>query len=146
MNGMKKSNCMKRDGIFLLVFLSLLTISQNLFAQERQLSGKVTGASDGQPIPGAVVQIKNKTSKTGTNNDGLFAIAAETGDILRVSFVGYQTKEVLVGTAKTIQINLVEEDKNLEEVVVVGYGVQRKKNYGCISAIKRRCPAVAKQS
>lgn len=127
MNGMKINHCFKREGIISLLFLVLLTFSQTLSAQQRQILGKVTAASDAQPIPGAVVKVKGKTGGTGTNNNGAFTISAQTGDILQISSVGFQTREMTVPQGNTVNITLTEDNKNLEEVVVVGYGVQKKK-------------------
>lgn len=127
MNGMKINHCFKREGIISLLFLVLLTFSQTLSAQQRQISGKVTAASDAQPIPGAVVKVKGKTGGTGTNNNGAFTISAQTGDILQISSVGFQIREMTVPQGNTVNITLTEDNKNLEEVVVVGYGVQKKK-------------------
>lgn len=127
MNGMKINHCFKKEGIISLLFLVLLTFSQTLSAQQRQISGKVTAASDAQPIPGAVVKVKGKTGGTGTNNNGAFTISAQTGDILQISSVGFQTREMTVPQGNTVNITLTEDNKNLEEVVVVGYGVQKKK-------------------
>jgi TonB-dependent starch-binding outer membrane protein SusC len=127
MNGMKKNSIDKRESVFLLMFLSLLFFSQTLLAQQRQISGKVTGTSDGSPIPGAVVKVKGKTGGTSTNAEGNFTISAQTGDILVVSSVAYLTKEVTVAQGNTINVSLNDDNKSLEEVVVVGYGVQQKK-------------------
>ncbi|WP_285054372.1 SusC/RagA family TonB-linked outer membrane protein [Pedobacter ginsengisoli] len=124
---MKKNSIVKRERVFLLMFLSLLFFSQTLLAQQRQISGKVTGSSDGTPIPGAVVKVKGKTGGTSTSSEGAFTISAQTGDILVISSVAYLTKEVTVAQSNTINISLDDDNKNLEEVVVVGYGVQQKK-------------------
>lgn len=124
---MKKNSNVIRDGIFLLMFLSLLVCSQTLFAQQRKISGKVTSASDGQPIPGAVLKIKGKTGGTATNNEGIYVIMAQSGEVLQVSSIGYLTKDVSVPAGSTLNIVLADEDRKLDEVVVVGYGVQKKK-------------------
>jgi TonB-linked SusC/RagA family outer membrane protein len=127
MNGMKKNSIVKRERVFLLMFLSLLFFSQTLLAQQRQISGKVTGTSDGTPIPGAVVKVKGKTGGTSTSAEGTFTISAQAGDILVISSVAYLTKEVTVTQGSTINVSLNDDNKSLEEVVVVGYGVQQKK-------------------
>ncbi|WP_442588058.1 SusC/RagA family TonB-linked outer membrane protein [Pedobacter sp. AW31-3R] len=124
---MKRNFSIKKESIMLLVFFSLLVFSQSLFAQQRQITGKVTGLADGQPIPGAVVKVKGKTGGTGTNNEGAFAVTAATGDILQISSIGYVTKEVPVTAGNVFNVTLAEEDRRLDEVVVVGYGVQKKK-------------------
>jgi TonB-linked SusC/RagA family outer membrane protein len=124
---MKKDYSIKRGGIFLLMFLSLLIISQTSIAQQRQITGRVTGTGDRQPIPGAVVKIKGKTGGTGTDSNGAFVISAQAGDVLQISSIGYVTKEATVGASASINVSLAEDNQALEEVVVVGYGVQKKK-------------------
>jgi TonB-linked SusC/RagA family outer membrane protein len=124
---MKKSYSIKREHVFLLTFLSLLIFSQTLFAQQRQVSGRVIGSGDGRPIPGAVVKVKGKTGGTGTDTNGAFVIAAQAGDVLQISSIGYVTKEAAVGASNTVSVSLSEDNQSLEEVVVVGYGTQRKK-------------------
>ncbi|MBO9675759.1 MAG: TonB-dependent receptor [Sphingobacteriaceae bacterium] len=123
---MKKNSIIKREHIFLLMFFSLLVFSESLFAQQSQISGKVTSA-DGLPIPGAVVKVKGKTGGTGTSSEGTYTISAQAGDILQISSVGFVTKEVPVGQGATVNISLAEDKQQLDEVVVVGYGVQQKK-------------------
>jgi TonB-linked SusC/RagA family outer membrane protein len=125
MNGMEKKFSAEKAGFFLLMFL--LVFSQSSFAQQRQISGKVTGTADGQPIPGAVVKIKGKTGGTGTSSTGSYVISAQTGDILQISSIGFTTKEVTVQQGNVLNISLNDGQQDLEEVVVVGYGVQQKK-------------------
>jgi len=115
-----------KRGSLLLLFLSLLLGSQTLLAQQRQVTGKVT-STDGKSIPGAAVKVKGKAGGTGTNNDGFFAISAQTGETLQISSVGFQSKEVAVPQGNTVNVTLADDNQNLEEVVVVGYGVQQKK-------------------
>lgn len=123
---MKKNSIIKRESIFLLMFISLLIFSETLLAQQRQISGKVT-AADRLPLPGAVVKIKGKPGGTATNSDGTYALRAQTGDILQISSVGFVAKEITVGENSVINISLAEDNQDLTEVVVVGYGVQQKK-------------------
>jgi TonB-linked SusC/RagA family outer membrane protein len=124
---MKKGYSLKRGGVFLLMFLSLLIFSQTLSAQQRQITGIVIGLGDGKPIPGAVVKVKGKTGGTGTDGNGAFVISAQAGDVLQISSIGYVTKEATVGAGNKINVSLAEDNQSLEEVVVVGYGVQKKK-------------------
>jgi len=123
---MKHNFTFKRESVFLLLFLSLLIFSQNLLAQQRQVTGKVT-STDGKPIPGAVVKIKGRTGGTGTNNDGVFVLNVQTGETLQVSSIGFKAREIAVPQGNSVNITLNEDNQNLEEVVVVGYGVQQKK-------------------
>jgi len=127
MNGIEKKISSKKENVFLLMFFFLFVFSQSLFAQQRQISGKITGVADGQPIPGAMVRIKGKTGGTGTNNTGVYVINAQTGDILQISSIGFTSKEVTVQQGNVLNISLNDGQQDLDEVVVVGYGVQQKK-------------------
>jgi TonB-linked SusC/RagA family outer membrane protein len=127
MNSMEKKFTFKWESIFLLMLFSVLTFGQQVLAQQRQINGKVNGAANGLPIPGAVVKIKGKSGGASTNNQGSYRISAETGDVLQISSIGFVTKEVKVEAANVIDINLEDDLQNLSEVVVVGYGVQQKK-------------------
>jgi TonB-linked SusC/RagA family outer membrane protein len=91
------------------------------------LTGQVTEASTGNPIPGVSIQIKGTTTGTITDIDGNFSVVANQGDIIVFSFVGYLSEEVTVGSETTIKISLVENIIDLDELIVVGYGVQKKK-------------------
>lgn len=95
--------------------------------QAKRVSGEVTD-ENGEPIIGASVQIKGKPQKGVTTDiDGRFMIDASPADILVVSYVGYQPLEVVVGDQTRLNIELTPNSMNLDEVVVVGYGVQKKK-------------------
>lgn len=124
---MEKKFTFKWKSIFLLMLFSVLTFGQQTLAQQRQINGKVNGAANGLPIPGAVVKIKGKSGGVSTNNQGIYRINAETGDVLQISSIGFVSKEVKVEAANVIDINLEDDLQNLSEVVVVGYGVQQKK-------------------
>ena len=97
-------------------------------AQNIEIKGKVTENANGQPLPGASVIVKNTSKGATTDLDGNYVIKASSNDILVFSFVGYESKEITVGTESTINITLIEENKTLEEVVVIGYGTQKRKN------------------
>lgn len=127
MNGMKTKPRIKKAGFYLLFLLSLLVLVPPLFAQQRQVSGKVTGAGDGQPIPGVVIKVKGKTGGTATDANGNYTLPAQTGDVLQFSSIGFTTKEATVAASGNINISLADDNQELEEVVVVGYGVQQKK-------------------
>lgn len=95
---------------------------------KRQVSGKVSDET-GSPLPGVSVIIKGTTRGTTTNGEGQFQLdVPDNTTTLVFSFVGYTTKEVVVGTQSTINLSLAPEDKVLNEVVVVGYGTQQKVN------------------
>ena len=95
--------------------------------QLRNIQGKVTSPS-GEPIPGATIAVKGTTVGTITNFDGSYMLNNVAGDaVLVVSFVGMKTAEVEVANQTVINVVLDEETIGLEEVVAIGYGVQKKK-------------------
>ena len=100
---------------------------------QNKISGKVMGP-DG-PISGATVSVVGSSASTSTDDSGNFSITAEIGARLRISFVGYETREVPV-TSNSISVTLASTSDVLDEVVVVGYGTQRKGNLtGAVSSI-----------
>lgn len=104
---------------------------------QQTITGKVT-AADGAPLPGVSVTVAGTTVATSTDEAGLFKISAQMGANLRFSMIGYIAKEVPVNTA-TINITLEAADQSLEEVVVVGYGTQRRGNLtGSVATISAK--------
>ena len=104
--------------------------------QSKKITGQVTD-QNGEPIIGANVIVKGSTTGTITDLDGNYSIEASSSDILLISYIGYNTKEIAVKNQSTVDIKLVEDTQNLDEVVVVGYGVQKKVNMtGSISNVK----------
>lgn len=93
--------------------------------QVKTITGMVTDAS-GEAIIGANIRIKGTTTGTITDIDGNFSIEAEAKSVIEVSYIGYHTQEVIVNNQKSIRIILKEDTKTLDEVVVIGYGVQKK--------------------
>ncbi len=104
--------------------------------QERTITGKVTDSS-GAPLPGVTVIVKGTTIGTVTDIDGNFSLEIPlTAEILQFSFVGTKTQEVVLGEINTLNIVLEEETTGLDEVVVVGYGAQKKESVtGAISTV-----------
>ncbi|MDG3583996.1 SusC/RagA family TonB-linked outer membrane protein [Galbibacter pacificus] len=96
------------------------------FAQQ-SVSGTVTEAATGTPIPGVNVLIKGSTKGTTTDFDGNFQMEAEDGTILQFSYIGFTTSEATV-SGSTLNVSLTEDTQQLEEVVVIGYGAVRKKD------------------
>lgn len=96
-----------------------------LYAQSFTVTGTVSDAQGG--IPGANVTVKGSTVGTVTDLDGKFSLNAPSSkSVLVVSYIGYTTQEVAINNQKTLNIKLIEDSKSLDEVVVVGYGVQKK--------------------
>ena len=97
--------------------------------QERQVTGKVTSADDGTPIPGASVLVKGTTRGTQTDAAGNYSLTlpANTGTLV-FSFVGVATQEISVGNRSAVNAALSNDTRSLDEVIVTGYGAQSKRN------------------
>lgn len=110
-----------------------------LSAQDNNI-GNITGVvkdAQGYPMPGVTVQVKGTTRSTSTNADGSFTISADKGSVLIFRFIGFELKEVTVGDEQKISVTLIENQKVLNEVVVVGYGTSSKKELtSAISTVK----------
>ncbi|MBP6460221.1 MAG: TonB-dependent receptor [Crocinitomicaceae bacterium] len=117
------------------IYTLLLALSMQFsFAQEKTVSGVVSDASG--PIPGANVVVKGTKNGVQTDFDGKYAIKAKVGDVLIITFVGMQDATAKVGASNTINVKL-QGGNTLDEVVVVGYGTQKKREItGSISQIK----------
>lgn len=110
-------------GLLLSVFMM-----QFGFAQEsKTVSGTITSSEDGFGVPGATVQVQGTKSSTVTDFDGKYKVEAKTGDVLVITFVGFKTQNITVGTQKLVNIVLQPETAELKEIVVIGYGTQKKK-------------------
>ena len=130
---------MKKQGLLILCFFSLLAFSIGFSAnaQQARITGKVTDASTGEGMPGASVLVKGTTRGIVTDLDGNFAIEASSTDVLVFSFIGYNTVEETVGTRTSINLTLSESVQGLNEVIVVGYGTQEKKEItSAVASIK----------
>lgn len=108
----------------LLGFFTMATLSVS--AQVKKVTGKVVSATDKSSLPGVNVAVKGANSGTTTNVDGVFTLNIADGAELVFSFVGYQS-QVVKYTGQPLDIVLVESSQSINEVVVVGYGVQQKK-------------------
>jgi TonB-linked SusC/RagA family outer membrane protein len=111
---------------FVINFLLLMFFGQLAFSQD-PITGIVTD-TNGVPLPGASVLIKNTSRGQSTDIDGKYSISATRGEILVFSYLGFVSKEITVGESKTYNVILEEDADQLEEVVVVGYGKQKKIN------------------
>ena len=108
---------------YLLIFILLCCFSG--FAQQQTISGVITDDQD-MPLPGASVLIKGTTTGTQTDFDGNYSIEATNGDTLVFSYVGMEPQEIVVGNTSSINVSLTVSTNQLDEVVVVGYGTQRR--------------------
>jgi TonB-dependent starch-binding outer membrane protein SusC len=107
------------------VFLILFTFFSVAQAQEVTVSGKITDVN-GLGMPGVNILKKGTTVGTTTDGEGNYSIAAASSDVLVISFIGYKSQEITVGSQSKINISLVEDVETLQEVVVVGYGEMRR--------------------
>jgi len=111
-----------------LIFLSMVFSMGIVFAQQRTITGKVTAEGEG-PVPGVTVVVQGTTVGTLTDMSGAYSIKVQgPSSVLVFSFVGYQTKEVTVGSQSTIDVVLVADVVAVSEIVVTGYSSQRKRD------------------
>jgi hypothetical protein len=120
------------------IFLFLLALSLNVYGQSRVVRGQVTDESK-EPIPGTTVIVKGTTTGTTTDLDGNYNISVPENSTLVFSFIGFVAKEVIVGNNSIINITLNTDLSDLEEVIVVGYGTQKKSQLtGAISSVSAK--------
>ena len=113
----------------MLLFISLLLMASgiNAFAQDRQISGKVTSTEDGSPLPGVNIAVRGTNRGTTTGADGSYRINVDGQSTLVFSFVGFQAQTISVVDRTTINVVLATEIGSLEEVVVTALGITREK-------------------
>lgn len=117
------------------LMLVLILIGTSVFAQTKQVTGVVKDAT-GETVIGASVVEKGTTNGVITDFDGVFKLTVSENAVLQISYIGYQTQEVKVAGKTTLDITLREDTEMLEEVVVVGYGAQKKESViGAISQV-----------
>lgn len=116
----------------------MMLISTCFYAQETYtLSGVVTSKGDNSVLPGVTVRILKTTKGTETDFDGKYTIKVKKGDVLEFSYLGYASQTVIVVNQKTLNIDMAEDASVLDEVVIIGYGSQRKSHLtGSISKVK----------
>ncbi len=114
--------------IALAIFLLLpaIALRANPF-QSKSVSGLVTSATDNEPLIGVSVQVKGTTNGCITDMNGIYNLKVENGQTLVFSYIGYTTREIKYAGQATLNVAMSEDTKALDEVVVVGYGVQKKK-------------------
>jgi len=120
-----------------IVGLVIFFIGTSAFSQTT-ISGTVKG-SDGLSLPGATVVVVGTNNFTVTDADGRFSLLAKQGETIEVSFIGYISSQFIVANQSEINITLIQSPTMLEEVVVVGYGTQTKKDLtGAISSVQEK--------
>ena len=126
------------------IYLRLLVVSLLLFAgnivyaeaqQEKRVTGTVT--SEGEPLPGVSVQLKGASSGTITDIDGNFILEVPENVVIQISYIGYITQEISLGNKEHLDILLKEDLQSLDEIVVIGYGTAKRKDFtGSVSSVK----------
>ncbi|SFS69878.1 SusC/RagA family TonB-linked outer membrane protein [Lutibacter maritimus] len=117
---------MNRSYKILLSLMFVLGTCISIYGQEKTVEGTVVSEESG-PLPGVNVIIKGSKTGSLTDFDGKYSIKAKIGDILQYSYVGYYTKEIVVGTSNIIDVTLKVESNVLEEVVITAFGQTRQK-------------------
>lgn len=110
------------------LFLTILAGANFVYAQNQTVTGTVLAQEDNAPIPGVNVIIKGTTNGSVTDANGVYTISVDDGATLVFSSIGYTTQEVAMAGRSVIDITLVADTKYLSEVVVIGYGSQRKRD------------------
>jgi TonB-linked SusC/RagA family outer membrane protein len=113
--------------------------------QQLTVTGSITDENS-DPLPGVNVRVKGTTSGAVSNADGRFSISVPGEDaVLSFSFVGYATQEITVGSQRTLDVNMVEDTKEIDEIVVTGYGTQKKATLtGAVSTVSNKDIVVTK--
>lgn len=115
---------------------TLNTPVENTTMQMLKVTGQVFANEDNSQLPGVSVTVKGTTIGTVTDSDGRFSIEAPENATLVFTFIGYLTEEVIVTGQKSILVSLIPDIKKLDEVVVVGYGTQKKRDLtGAITSV-----------
>lgn len=134
----------QKPGNYLLISLIMGLLifaypSAKMYAQSNQIEVKGTVYADGDPVIGATIMLKDLYTGTITNIDGEFSLRASADAVLIVSYVGYETQEISVDGRSFINITLIADIRTLDDVVVVGYGTQKKVNLtGAVSSISSK--------
>jgi len=122
-----------KSKLFLIAFMLVSTFC---FGQDVEISGQVKEASTGLPIPGVNVAVKNATLGTTTDLDGNYTLTVPTGATVIFSYIGFESFEKVITNPESLTVSLKESAKTLDEVVVIGYGSQRKKEVtGAVSTV-----------
>lgn len=117
-----------RKALLFVFALFTMTLSYEVSAQQRVITGKVISEEDGQGLPGATVLVKGTTVGTTTDLDGNYSINVPAGsNVLMFSFVGLKTLEETIGNRSVINVTLTVDAEQLSEVVVTAIGIEKEK-------------------
>ncbi|MBN8837977.1 MAG: TonB-dependent receptor [Sphingobacteriia bacterium] len=130
---------LKKMTVGLFLVLQLIALPLSSFTQTITLKGRVTDEK-GAALEGVSVKIKGSTAGTVTDQSGSFTLSAKPNSVLSISFVGYETKEItMVAGITTLNIQLNTQTKDLDNVIVIGYGTQRKRDVtGSVTSVSEQ--------
>ena len=111
----------------LLILVVILISSTAMLAQGVDVTGIVTDAGDGTPLPGATIVVKGTTQGTVSDINGIYTIGIETGQVLVFSYVGYAMEERKVDAASSVNVSLKSSALSLDGVVVIGYRSEERR-------------------
>ncbi|MFN5043523.1 MAG: carboxypeptidase-like regulatory domain-containing protein, partial [Bacteroidota bacterium] len=116
-----------RKILYVLLAFALLTVvaPQTVEAQDRTLTGTILAEDSKSPLPGVTIRVKGTRRLAQTDANGKFSIRVNTGEVLQISSVGYETTDIKVGSSETIGLNLKTADNTLGEVVVTAMDIKR---------------------
>lgn len=125
-----------QNNVKVLLLLVAMLFTTIVFAQQKTITGKVTDARSGDPMPGVTIIIPGTTTGTITNFDGEFTLVINAGQALAFSFIGYETQQIVVGDQNVYNVRLSLSVESLEEVLVIGYGTTKKEDAtGSVQAV-----------
>src|SRR5438105_4482823 len=121
-----------------LLALLPLFFSLSSLAQQKTITGKIVAQETREPLQGVTVSVKGSSTTVTTNKEGAFSIVVPSNEsVLEISYVGYSPQEMQVGSQTSITVSMANADNKLGEVVVVGYGTQRKRDVtGSMTSLK----------
>src|SRR5688572_18589391 len=100
--------------------------AQNAPSAVKKITGTVTDQATGRPVPGATVVVRGSTNAVASDVQGNFSISAEPGQVIRISSIGFASRELKVGSSAVLNVGLETDYHTLNDVVVVGYGKMKK--------------------
>ncbi|MGO4771456.1 SusC/RagA family TonB-linked outer membrane protein [Flavobacterium sp. W22_SRS_FK3] len=127
---MKSKYCIRTTMLpfYMALLLSIFTMQSGFAqAQKKAISGNIKSEEDGMGVPGASVMVEGTKDATSTDFDGFYKLNAKEGDVIVISFMGFKTQRITVGSQSVINATLQTESNELKEIVVIGYGTQKKK-------------------
>ncbi|MEO1450035.1 MAG: carboxypeptidase-like regulatory domain-containing protein [Bacteroidota bacterium] len=121
------------------ILFFLVLLSPNLYGQSVTVNGRVMDETSGDPVIGASVIIQGSTRGMLTGDDGQFSLNATRGDTLTIRFLGYESVNIVAQNSEPIEVLLQSSNTTLDEVVVIGYGAQRKSDLtGSVASVQAK--------